>query len=206
VTQWVEEPTGGRERGPVALARAWTAAVTRPRQLFRSAVAPADQAPGLVFAAVVVLLEESTRFLLVADAYPVVSEQVVASAVFWLALAVILIAPAALHLTAALQTVILIPFAEERAGVSETVQIFAYATAPCVLAGIPTPTVRLLATGYGVVLLAIGTSEVHGIPWWKGTILSAVPAALVFGYGFRGFAAATTLGERVWREIVLPVA
>ena len=189
MTQWVENATGGRDRGPAALARAWVEALVRPRRLFRSAVAPADQAPGLVFAATVVFVEELSRVLLGLAVSPVLGGRPTVSVVFWLALATVLVAPAALHLVAALQTLILMPFAPERAGVSETVQVLAYAGAPCVFAGLPYPGIRVLATGYGTALLVVGVSEVHDVSLPRAAALTAVPAALVFGYGFRGFAA-----------------
>jgi hypothetical protein len=193
VTQWVENPTGGRERGPAALARAWVLALVRPRRLFRSAVAPADQAPGLVFAATVVLVAEGTRVLLVPDVYPVMGGQPLASGALYLAFVVVLVTPAALHLTAALQTVILIAFVESRAGVSETVQVIAYATAPCLFAGLPYPGIRVLASAYGMILFILGLSEIHDVSLAKSALVGAVPAVLVFGYGFRGVDAAMTL-------------
>ena len=50
MTTWVENPTGGRDRGPRNLVRAWIEVLVRPQQFFRNGVAPGDQAPGLVFA------------------------------------------------------------------------------------------------------------------------------------------------------------
>lgn len=202
MTQWVENPSGGRDRGPVALGRAWVEVMIRPRRLFRSGVAPGDQAPGLVFAGSVVLVEELTRVLTGAAAYPVFSDQRLASTLLVLALAVILVAPAALHLTAALQTLILISTAPDRAGVSETVQVLAYASAPCALAGVPSPSLRVVATGYASVLLVIGISDVHEVALPKAAALAAVPAALVFGYGFRGFAALRDLTGLTWTDVV----
>lgn len=193
VTQWVENPTGGRDRGPVAVIRAWAEVLVRPRRFFRSGVAPGDQAPGLIFAAAVVLVEELTRLALVGDIYPTVGGQPVASTALFLALAVVLVMPATLHLTAALQTLVLMATAPDRGGVSETVQVLAYATAPCVLVGVPVPAVRLVGTVYGAVLLVVGTSVVHGTSVPKTIPLVAVPAAIVFGYGFRGFGAAADL-------------
>jgi hypothetical protein len=201
VTQWVENPEGGRDRGPVALLRAWGEVLVRPRRLFRSAVAPADQAPGLAFAATVVLVEELTRVLTGTAAYPVLGTRPTASVVFWLAVATVLVAPAGLHLVAALQTVLLIPFTEERAGVSETVQTLAYAGAPCVFAGLPSPEVRLLAAAYGALLLVVGTSEVHGLSLPAAAALSAVPSALVFGYAFRGFASFSAVTGLTWADL-----
>ncbi len=200
VTQWVENPTGGRDRGAVALARAWAEVLIRPRRLFRSGVAPGDQAPGLVFAGAVVLVEELTRVATGAAAYPVLSGRPTLSTVLFLALAVVLVAPAALHLTAALQTLILIAAAPDRAGVSETVQVIAYAAAPCVFAGLPYPGVRVAATAYASVLLAVGVSDVHSVSLPKAAALTAVPAALVFGYGFRGFAALSELTGLTWAD------
>ena len=201
MTQWVENPEGGRDRGPVALLRAWGEVLVRPRRLFRSAVAPADQAPGLAFAATVVLVEELTRVLTGTAAYPVLGTRPTASVVFWLAVATVLVAPAGLHLVAALQTVILIPFTEERAGVSETVQTLAYAGAPCVFAGLPSPAVRLVAAAYGALLLVVGTSEVHDLSLPAAAALSAVPSALVFGYAFRGFASFSAVTGLTWADL-----
>ena len=201
MTQWVENPEGGRDRGPVALLRAWGEVLVRPRRLFRSAVAPADQAPGLAFAATIVLVEELTRVLTGTAAYPVLGTRPTASVVFWLAVATVLVAPAGLHLVAALQTVLLIPFTEERAGVSETVQTLAYAGAPCVFAGLPSPEVRLLAAAYGALLLVVGTSEVHGLSLPAAAALSAVPSALVFGYAFRGFASFSAVTGLTWADL-----
>jgi len=201
VTQWVQNPEGGRDRGPVAVVRAWGEVLVRPRRLFRSAVAPADQAPGLVFASSVVLVEELSRVATGTAAYPVLGNRPTVSVVFWLAIATVLVAPAGLHLLAALQTLILIPFTEDRAGVSETVQTLAYAGAPCVFAGLPSPEVRLLATVYGAVLLVVGTSEVHDLSLPVAAALSAVPSVVVFGYAFRGFASFSAVTGLTWADV-----
>ncbi|HET7324553.1 MAG TPA: YIP1 family protein [Halococcus sp.] len=193
MTQWVENPTGGRDRGPIALARAWAEVLVRPRRFFETGVAPGDQAPGLVFVGTVVLIEEATRFALVPGAYPVVAGQRVVSSVLALVVAVGLIAPLALHMAAAIQTLVLIPLADGRAGISETVQVIAYATAPCVFAGAPIPALRLACAAYGTALLVIGTAHVHEIGFWRAALVAVLPAAFVFGYAFRGFAAAEAL-------------
>jgi hypothetical protein len=193
VTQWVENPTGGRDRGPIALARAWLEALVRPRRFFRSGVAPGDQAPGLAFVMTVVAIEEATRFALVPGSYPVIAGLSVASGLLALLIAVGFIAPLALHLAAAIQTLALITVADDRAGVSETVQVIAYASAPCVLAGVPIPGLRVACAVYGTVLLIVGTSEVHNIGLGRAAIAAAVPALFVFGYAFRGITAATAV-------------
>lgn len=183
----------GRARGPVALARTWVAVVRSPRAFFRTAVVPGDQAPGLLFALAVVLVEESTRLLLVPDAVPQTRIGPVLSGVLVVALAVVLVAPVALHLSAALLTLGLVAVAPDRATVSETVQIVGYATAPCLLAGLPVPAVRVVAALYGAALLVIGVSVVHGIRPSRAVVPSVLPAVLVFGYGFRGIPAALAM-------------
>jgi hypothetical protein len=198
VTEWVETPTGGRERGPVGLARAWVEVLVRPRRFFATKVAPGDQAPGLTFVAVVVLIEEATRLALVEGAAPVIAGQPTASAVLWLLAAVVLVTPAVIHLTAALQTVLLAATAPTRAGVSETVQVLCYATAPAVVAGVPNPWVRAGVALWGGALLVVGTSEVHDVPLAAAVPLALVPAGILFGGGFRGFGALAAVGDQLW--------
>ena len=189
MTQWVENPTGGRDRGPVAVARAWFEVLVHPRRFFERGVAPGDQAPGLVFAVAVVLVEEATRFALVSGAAPVYGGRPALSALFALSLAALFVAPAVLHLTAALQTVLLMAAVPDRAGTSETVQVIAYATAPCALAGIPSPTLRAACAVYGAALFFVGLRTVHDTSALRALVAGAIPAVLVFGYAFRGLAA-----------------
>jgi len=123
----------------------------------------------------------------------VVANQPIASRALFLAVAVVLVMPAVLHLTAALQTLLLIATAPNRGGISETVQVLAYATAPCVFAGPDIPVLRVVCATAGAALLVVGTVEVHDLPYWKAVPIVAAPAALVFGYGFRDVLAATVL-------------
>ena len=202
MTQWVENPTGGRDRGPRAIARAWVELIVRPRRFFRTGVAPGDQAPGLVFAMGVVLVASLLRLAVAGEtifgtAYPTLGSRRLLSIALVIALIVTLVTPLVLHLVAALQTLLLIPLAPDRAGVSETVQVIAYATAPCVFVGLPSAPLLVLATGYGTVLLVIGTGELHGLALSRAAVLSAIPAAIVFGLGFGGFDAVGGL-LRAW--------
>ena len=192
MTEWIGDPTGGRDRGLRGLGLAWATVIARPVEFFEEAVSPGDQAPGLVFALIVVFVEELARFALVPDAYPVVADAPVLSGVLWLAVATLLVAPVALHLLAALQTILLLPLAPNRGGVSETVQVFAYATAPCLFAGLPIAPVRIGCALYGSLLLWVGTAVVHDVTYRRSAILATLPAALCFGYGFRGFDAVAT--------------
>ncbi|MFC6862892.1 YIP1 family protein [Halomicroarcula sp. GCM10025817] len=204
MTQWVENPTGGRDRGPAAVLRAWAEILVRPRRFFEVGVAPGDQAPGLVFAAGVVLLEEASRFAVARlaargvvstgpFAYPAIGDFSPGVALLAMLGVVVFVMPATVHLTAALQTLLLAPVAENRGGVSETVQVMCYAMAPCVLAGLPHPEVRVLVTAWGAGLYVIGTTVVHDVGLGKAVLVGAVPAAIVFGYGFRGFLALSVL-------------
>ncbi|WP_049969992.1 YIP1 family protein [Haladaptatus cibarius] len=189
MTQWVENPAGGRDRGLQAIVRAWAEVMVRPKRFFNVGVAPGDQAPGLVFGVLVTLIEVSSR---IAFGGVSVGDSLL-SKLFALIVVGLFIAPAALHLTAALQTVILMAFVPARGGISETVQVIGYAVAPCLLAGLPFPKVRAACTLYGAILLAVGTSEVHSTSLVRAAIVTAIPSALVFGYGFRGFDAFATV-------------
>ncbi|AJF27135.1 MULTISPECIES: YIP1 family protein [unclassified Haloarcula] len=209
MTQWVENPTGGRDRGPAALVRAWVEILRRPRRFFRTGVAPGDQAPGLVFAATVVLFEEVSRYAVVKLAqrgllstgpfdYPAIGGFSPGVAVLALFAILVFVTPATVHLTAALQTLLLLPLgllpvASDRGGVSETVQVMCYAMAPCLLAGLPSAEVRVLVTAWGAGLYLLGTAVVHNIRLPVAAIVGAVPAAIIFGYGFRGFQAVSVL-------------
>lgn len=193
MTTWVENPEGGRARGPLGLARAWVEVLTRPRRFFRNGVAPADQAPGLVFAIAVTLAHVALRGALVPDFFPVYGGRPALSAVFTFVVAGLLVAPVLLHLTAAIQTLLLRPFVPERAGVSETVQVVAYAAAPGVFAAVPIPGVRLVAALYGATLLVVGLAVVHDTSPARAAAAAAIPALLVFGYAFGGLPAFETL-------------
>lgn len=192
MTQWIDDPDGGRARGPRAVVRAWFEVLTAPRRFFQAGVAPADQAPGLFFLMGVVLFAEGGRYVL-ADAAPAVGSRPIAGPVLALSLTVVLLAPVALHLLVALQVLVLRVLVPDRAGVSETVQVLAYASAPCVVAGVPVPAVRLLCAVYGFVLLVVGLAVVHGTSYRRAAVAAIPTAAVGFGYGFRGFEAANTL-------------
>ncbi len=198
MTTWIADPEGGRDRGPRALARAWAEVLVRPRRFFRNGVAPADQAPGLVFGVLVALGAVGGRLATgdlpafeSVDALPPFVPESGALRIVLILLGVgLFLAPATFHLAAAIETVGLTLVAPDRAGVSETVQIIAYATAPCLLTAVPVPPLRIACCLYGVGLLVIGTSVRHRTSLPRAALASALPAVLVFGYGFGGFAAA----------------
>lgn len=190
MTTWVTDPTGGRDRGPRALVRAGIEVLVHPTRFFRTGVAPGDQAPGLVFAIAVTAIAAGTH-LATRPAYATgVGDSELGSLVLVFLLYVVLVGPVVLHLVAALQTVALVALVPDRGGVSETVQILSYASAPCVLAGLPVPGVRVLVVLWGAVLLVVGTMIVHDAHPVRAVAVSVIPGLLVFGYGFGGVPAA----------------
>jgi hypothetical protein len=185
VTQWVEDVAGGRQRGLRGIAMTWVEVLVRPRRFFAEGVAPGDQGPGLTFAIAVVLVAQGLRFGLGVDTYPVVAGQPLLSGAFWLAAAAVLVAPVVLHAIAALQTVLLAAGTTERGGVSETVQILAYASAPCVLSGVPFPPLQVAVAAWAIGLYVLGLAVVHDLSPARAAILGALPAVLAYGYAFR---------------------
>jgi hypothetical protein len=180
--------------------RAFYEVCVHPVRFFESAVAPGDQAPGLLFAMTVVLLEEVTRIVVLPGTYPGLAPDTYAFlqsrplfALLWVGIVVLLVTPAVLHLMGAVVTVVLIPVADDRAGVSETVQVLAYSTAPCVFAAVPVLELQAFVVVYGAVLLVIGIVVVHRTSVSLAALVAAIPAVVGFVYGFRGVEAVGTL-------------
>lgn len=197
MTSWVAEPGGGRARGPRGVLRAWTEVLLRPRRFFEHGISPGDQGPGLTFLLAVVAVEETIRLVLVPDAVPALVGGRLVSMALLVGLATLLVAPLALHAIGAVQVLLLRPLVPDRAGVSQTIQVLAYATAPCVIAGVPEPAVRVVCAGYGSVLLVVGLATVHETSYGRAAVAGSLPAAAVFGYGFRGFGGVVQL----WAEL-----
>ena len=193
MTTWVETTGDGRGRGPVGIARAWAAVLRRPRRFFTTGVAPGEQAPGLAFAVVVAvvyvagLLAVQPGLILGTSVVPILGGSTGLTMLLVLLVTAVVAAPAGLHLTAAIQTVLLMLTVGDRAGVSETVQVVAYATAPCALTWIPVPAVAAACTLYGAGLLLVGLATVHETSLPRAIVAGLIPAVLVFGVGFRGF-------------------
>lgn len=203
MTTWIETPDGGRSRGPTGLARAWAEVLVRPRRFFRNGVAPGDQAPGLAFAIVIVLayvvgiLAVDPTRILGPDRIPVLGGSPSLTVVLVLLATAVAVAPAGLHLMAALQTVLLIATVDDRAGVSETVQVLAYAAAPCALAWVPVAGVAAVCALYASVLLIVGLAVVHRTSLVRAAVAAAIPAALVFWVAFGGSSSARALAAFV---------
>ena len=192
MTTWAETTGDGRGRGPVGIARAWAAVLRRPRRFFTTGVAPGEQAPGLAFAVVVAvvyvagLLAVQPGLILGTSVVPILGGSTALTMLLVLLVTAVVAAPAGLHLTAAIQTVLLMLTVDDRAGVSETVQVVAYATAPCALTWIPVPAVAAACTLYGAGLLLVGLATVHETSLPRAIVAGLIPAVLVFGVGFRG--------------------
>ncbi|WP_435129572.1 YIP1 family protein [Halobaculum sp. D14] len=207
MTTWVDNPEGGRARGPRGVARAWVEVMVRPTRFFGNGVSPGDQAPGLVFASTVATCFLVGRFLTAPETVPTTLGGPALSSLVALVAVAVFVAPAALHLTAAVQTVLLVVasldfdrerglYQRERAGISQTVQVVAYAAAPCALAGPAVPSLRAACALYATALLALGVRTVHGTTTGRAVAATAIPAAMAFGVGFGGFEAVATLLAR----------
>jgi len=172
------------------MVRAWGEVLIRPRRFFANGVAPGDQAPGLSFAVVVALIYISGLLatqpdrILADDRIPVLADSVGLTVVFVLLVTAVVAAPAALHLVSAIQTVLLMLTVDDRAGVSETVQVIGYATAPCVFAWVPVAGVAAVCGLYASGLLLVGLAVVHRTTLLRAAVAGLLPAILVFGVGF----------------------
>jgi len=202
VTSWIEDPEGGRARGPRALARAWVEALVRPRRLFANGVAPGDQAPALTFTVAVAAAYALGWMISEPGAIPGIVVSVPVSAAILFLVVVVLVAPVGLHLTAAVATLSVILASVEyddglalraRGGVSETVQVVAYASSPMALAGPPIPELRVVCGVYAAVLLLIGFRTVHETTLARTLVAGVPPALLGYGVGYRVVAAVRSL-------------
>lgn len=202
VNSWIENPAGGRARGLRGLARAWVEVLVRPRRFFANGVAPGDQAPGLTFAVAVAALFILGWVVTEPDVVPAIAGSDALSAAVVVLVVTALAAPVGLHLTAAVATVSLVVASLEvdgglsfrdRGGVSETVQVVAYASAPMALAGPALPALRVVCGGYATLLLLVGFRTIHGTTPFRTLLAGLPPATFGYGIGYRVVAAVRTL-------------
>ena len=134
---------------------------------------------------------------LVADpaAAPRISESWLLSTVVTLFVVGLFATPVGLHLTAAIATISLVVTVRERAGVSETVQVVAYASAPFALAGPPILALRVVCAAYATVLLVVGLRTVHRTSWFRATAAAVLPALVGYWVGYRALAALWALAN-----------
>ncbi|ELZ49419.1 hypothetical protein C464_04524 [Halorubrum coriense DSM 10284] len=199
----MSDSAGGRPRGPRGVARTWVEVLVRPRRAFENGITPGDQAPALTFA--VAVAAAFTLGWIGSDpgAVPgVVPSSPALSGLVTLLVVMALAAPVGLHLTAAVATVgVVLASVEfegglgfrERGGVSETVQVVAYASSPMALAGPAIPELRVVCGAYAAVLLFVGFRAVHGLTPLRTVVAALPPAALGYGVGYRVVAAMRTL-------------
>lgn len=196
------ESPSGRARGPRGIVQAWVAVLTRPRQFFARGVVPGDQAPGLTFAAVVAGTFTLGWTATEPAVVPGIAESVALSAIVVVLIVTALGAPVGLHLTAALATLSLLVASVERApsfglrdrgGVSETVQVVAYASAPMALAGPAFPALRIACGVYATLLLLVGLHTVHETTPLRTLVAGVPPALFGYGVGYRVVAAVRTV-------------
>lgn len=182
MTRWTAAGAGIRYRD---LPRAWVGFLLDPREAFATTVTPGRQGPAVVFAASVAAVATGTRLAIDPSFRPAIGSPWLGGALM-VGLVAVLIAPTALHLIAALETLAVVLLTDERSGVSETVQAIAFATAPCVAAGLPWPFVRAVCTAWGAALLIGGTASVHRMDPLRALVAGCVPALIVFGYAYGG--------------------
>ena len=196
------ETPAGRARGPRGIVQAWIAVLTRPTRFFARGVVPGDQAPGLTFAAVVAGVFTLGWTATEPAVVPSIAESVALSAVVVVLVVTALAAPVGLHLTAALATLSLLVASVdvtpsfrllERCGVSETVQVVAYASAPMALAGPAIPGLRMLCGAYATLLLLLGLRTVHETTPLRTLVAGVPPALFGYGVGYRVVAAVRTV-------------
>ena len=202
MTSWIEDPAGGRDRGLRGLVRAWIEVMVRPRRFFVNGVSPGDQAPALTFAIVVAALFTLGWIVVDSSVIPSIVGSVPLSAVILLLVVIAMAAPVGLHLTAAVATISVIVASvdidgelslRDRGGVSETVQVVAYASSPMILAGPPIPVLRIGCGVYATLLLLIGFRTVHGMTPLRTLIAGVPPALFGYGVGYRTVASVRTL-------------
>ena len=151
----------------------------------------------MTFLMTVVLFAVTSQYVFSPESFPSLPVSPVLAAAFWISIVVLLVAPLGLHLLSALQTLLLLVAVTDRAGISQTVQVLAYATAPCVVAGVPIPAIRAIACLHGAVLLIVGLRIVHETSIIRAILAGFIPAFLLFGYGFGGVAALEALGVAI---------
>ena len=171
----------------------WLEVVVRPRRFFRRTVQANDQAPAVYH---IILLGAATAALRLSvgpTEMTGMGGSTVLGTLVWIVVTAIFIAPVGLHLAAAVATVMLMMTAPDRAGISMTVQVWAYAATPVVLTGVGSPPLTVAALALGAGLTVIGTAEVHALSPIRGLVATALPVGIVYGVGLGGFAAIARL-------------
>lgn len=162
----------------------WVTALLAPWRCFHASIRPGDQTRAIGFAVVVVAAYLAMHAATGSLEHPVVGDLRVFSFLLWATFLLLVAVPVGLHLLTAVLTLVLIPLAPKRRGISETVQVVAFAMAPAVFVPIPALEVQVLAGLWGAALLAYGVAVVHDVSVTRAVLAAAIPAYLLFGMAF----------------------
>lgn len=164
--------------------RLWGETLLTPWRVFPGGIRPGEQLPAVIFTVLVTGAWVAVRVAVDPGAVPVLGDAPVVSMLIWAALLAVVVAPVAVHVMAAVATVVLIAIASDRAGVSETVQTVAFAMAPAPVLATGVAELQVLATIYGTFLVMYGLSAVHRVSPERALLAGAVPAYVLFVVGF----------------------
>lgn len=162
----------------------WLDVTFRPWVGFTRHVQPRDQSRGVIFAIAVVAAWVALSAAYGTFDYHVIGDLRLLSLVLWITLLLAVVTPVAIHLLGAVVTLMLVFLAPHRRGVSETVQVIAFAMAPIVFVAVPNTTVQAVSGLYASVVLIVGLTVVHRLPFERGVVIGALPAYVLFLYGF----------------------
>ncbi|MFP4590690.1 MAG: YIP1 family protein [Halobacteriales archaeon] len=163
----------------------WGAVLVTPWRVFPDRVRPGDQTAAMVLAVLVTGAWVSVRVVVDPGWVPVLGGSRRASVVIVGLLLSVVVAPVAVHVLAAVSTIVLVVIAPDRAGVSETVQVVAFSLAPVPLVATGVAELQVLASLYGTALLVVGLQRVHHVSPERALLAGLLPAYLLFvvGYG-----------------------
>ena len=165
-------------------AMVWFTAIVAPWICFTDFITERDQTRAIGFIVLMVVFWQLMTVLLGEPSHPIIGNSPTVSLIVWTVLLALFVAPVAIHLLAFVTTLVLIAVVEERASVSETVQVLAYATAPVVFLPIPVVALQVAIGLYGSFILVYGLRVVHEISIWRALLAGIIPAYLLFGMGF----------------------
>lgn len=162
----------------------WGTAMVAPWKCARTYIVDRDQTRAIGFVMVMISVWLGLGAVLNTASWPVIGGLSSVSFLIWLALLAVFVAPIAVHVLAFIATVVLVATVHDRAPVSETVQVIAFAMAPVVFFAIPVVEVQAAAAVYATALLVIGLRTVHRTSVWRAFLAAVIPAYLLFGVGF----------------------
>lgn len=164
--------------------RLWIETLVTPWRVFPDRVRVGDQTRAIIIAILVAGAWVAVRIGAAPGSFPILGGSTAASLLIWALLLSVVVAPLGVHVLAAIATVVLHAVASDRAGVSETVQTVAFATAPAPVIATGVAELQVLAALYGGALLVFGLIRVHRISIERAVLVGVIPAYLMFVVGF----------------------